>query len=196
MGATPQIVRFRSLISFRGSSSWGDRANKKSCPIRNTAQRYNIFAHFNTKCSVFFQKKMKFVCCSTDQTDEFGWIEGMVCPAMMSRSAKRGYLHRKVGTLSAKTWQHSRTEAIRRGRKKPKHDAEATNRAWETVGNGQYFIADRAVLKLYWYDLSTDRIGLKLYGNNSIASRNLTKPHEAYFMPSRSFIKSMREFMA
>ena len=59
------------------------------------------------------------------------------------------HLHRKVGTLSAETWQHSRAEAMRRGRREPKHDAEATNRAWEAVGNGQDFIADRAVLKLY-----------------------------------------------
>ena len=101
------------------------------------------------------------------------------------------HLYRKVGTLGEKTWQHSRVEGSRRARRKPKHDAEATNRAWEVVGNGQYFIAARDVLKMLRYDLFSSRIDLKPYGNNSKASRNLTRLYGDFFMPSRSLVKSI-----
>ena len=101
------------------------------------------------------------------------------------------HLYRKVGTLGEKTWQHSRVEGSRRARRKPKHDAEATNRAWEVVGNGQYFIASRDVLKILRYDLFSARIDLKSYGNNSKASRNLIKLHDDFFKLSRDLVKSM-----
>ena len=59
-------------------------------------------------------KKTRFRWSVMDKTEEFRDFEAIVCNKMMSRSAERWHLHRKVETLSAKRQLLGRSEAMRR----------------------------------------------------------------------------------
>ena len=135
----------------------------KCCVSEEIRCKVTTFPQIMSQYGIKFSKKIKFGRSDADWTEEIGDFEAIVCDMMMSRSAERWYLHRKVGTLSAERWLLGHAETTRRAQRRLIYSAEATNLAKERVDNGSDFIAARIVIKLYRYNLLSTRIAIKSY---------------------------------
>ena len=106
-------------------------------------------------------KKIRFGWSGMDRTEEFGNFEAVVCDMIVSLSAERWHLHRKIVTLGVKRWLLGRAEAMRRAQRRLMFGAETTNSAWERVDNGSDFTDARIVIKSHHYNLFTTRFVIK-----------------------------------